>query len=63
MLVEIVGKRYEEKLVTTSLRIAETFTYYDEESGRQYTREHKAVLRAIRDLKCSEKFRGEHYSP
>lgn len=63
MLVEITGKRYEEKITTTSLKVAETFTYYDENSQKQYTREHKAVLRAIRELNCSEKFRGEHYSP
>jgi len=63
MLVEITGKRYEEKVTTTSLNVAETFTYYDENTQKQYTREHKAVLRAIRELNCSEKFRGEHYSP
>ena len=27
------------------------------------TREHKYILEAIRDLKCSEKFRGEHFAP
>lgn len=63
MLVKIVGKRYEEKIITTSLEVAETFTYYDEEKGEHYTREHKYILRAIRELKCSEKFRGEHFAP
>lgn len=62
MLVEIIGKRNEERLITTSLKVAETFTYKDEE-GKQYTREHKSVLRAIRELNCSEKFRGEHFAP
>ena len=36
MLVKIVGKRYEEKIITTSLEVAETFTYYDEEKGEHY---------------------------
>lgn len=36
MLVEIVGKRYEEKLLTTSRKIAESFE-----------KEHKEVIRAI----------------
>lgn len=63
MLVEITGKRNEEKLVTTSIDVAETFSYVDEETGKSYLREHKAVLRAIRELNCSEKFRGEHFSP
>lgn len=63
MLVEIIGKRNEERLVTTSLKVAETFTYFDEEEGKQYTREHKSILRAIREMKCSDKFRGEHYAP
>jgi len=62
MLVEIIGKRNEERLVTTSIKVAETFTYEDE-NGRKYTREHKAILRAIRELNCSDKFRGEHFSP
>lgn len=62
MLVEIIGKRNEERLITTSLKVAETFTYKDEE-GKQYTREHKSVLRAIRELNCSEKFRSEHFAP
>lgn len=63
MLVEITGKRNEERLITTSLKVAETFTYYDDEESKQYTREHKSILRAIRELKCSEKFRGEHFAP
>lgn len=63
MLVEIIGKRNEEKLVTTSLKVAETFTYFSEEENKKYVREHKAILRAIRELNCSEKFRGEHFSP
>lgn len=56
-----VNKR--EKIVVSSLDVAETFTYYDEETQKEYTREHKAVLRAIRELKCSEDFRGEHFTP
>jgi len=36
MLVEIVGKRYEEKLITTSLKVAEVFE-----------KEHKNVLQSI----------------
>lgn len=63
MLVEIIGKRNEERLITTSLKVAETFTYFDEEERKQYTREHKSILRAIRELKCSDKFRGEHFAP
>ena len=39
MLVEIIGKRYEEKLVTTSLKVAEHFE-----------KEHKDVLESIRNL-------------
>ena len=39
MLVEIIGKRYEEKLVTTSLKVAEHFE-----------KEHKHVLESIRNL-------------
>lgn len=63
MLVEIAKFGREERATVTSLDIAETFTYFDEENQKEYVREHKAVLRAIRDLKCSEEFRGEHYSP
>ncbi len=64
-MLEVMVKKVnkEEKIVCTSLDVAETFTYYDEENKREYTREHKAVLRAIRELKCSDKFRGEHFSP
>lgn len=63
MLVEIkkIGKI--EVSVVSSLDVAETFTYYDEENDKYYTREHKAILRAIRELRCSEEFRGEHFSP
>lgn len=39
MLVEIVGKRYEEKLITTSLKVAEVFD-----------KEHKNVLQSIENL-------------
>ena len=39
MLVEIVGKRYEERLITTSLKVAEHFE-----------KEHRHVLDAIRNL-------------
>ncbi len=39
MLVEIIGKRYEEKLITTSLKVAEHFQ-----------KEHKHVLESIRNL-------------
>lgn len=63
MLVEIKKVNKEEVAVVTSLDVAETFSYFSEEDNKQYTREHKAVLRAIRDLKCSEEFRGEHFSP
>lgn len=63
MLVEIKKINKEEVSVVTSLDVAETFTYFDEDSGKEYAREHKAILRAIRELNCSEEFRGEHYSP
>ena len=39
MLVEIVGKRYEERLVTTSLKVAEVFE-----------KDHRHVLESIRNL-------------
>lgn len=39
MLVEITGKRYEEKLITTSLKVAEKFE-----------KEHRHILDAIRNL-------------
>ena len=45
MLVEIIGKRNEEKLITTSLQVAEVFE-----------KEHARVLRDIRELLCSEDF-------
>lgn len=63
MLVEIKKINKEEVTVVSSRDVAETFTYFDEESGKEYVREHKAILRAIRELNCSEEFRGEHYSP
>lgn len=63
MLVEIKMVNKEEVAVVSSLDVSETFSYFSEEENRQYTREHKAVLRAIRELKCSEDFRGEHFSP
>lgn len=63
MLVEIMKFGREERAAVTSLDVAETFTYIDEESHKKYIREHKYVLRAIREMKCSEEFRGDHYSP
>lgn len=42
MLVEIVGKRYEERLLTTSLKVAEKFE-----------KQHKDVLESIRGMKDS----------
>lgn len=51
MLVEITGKRNEEKLVTTSLMVAEKFG-----------KEHARVLRDIRELECSEKFRVGNFA-
>lgn len=63
MLVEIMKVNKEETVVVTSLDVSDTFTYFDEDNNKQYTREHKSVLRAIRELKCSEEFRGEHFSP
>ena len=50
MLVEIIGKRYEERLVTTSLKIAEKFN-----------KEHSHVLRDIRELECSDTFRESNF--
>lgn len=50
MLVEIAGKRNEERLITTSLKIAEKFG-----------KEHAHVLRDIRDLECSDKFRESNF--
>lgn len=63
MLVEIMKFGREERAACTSLDVAETFTYFDEDGRKEYVREHKYVLRAIRELKCSEEFRGEHFSP
>jgi len=51
MLVEIIGKRNEERLITTSLKVAEVFE-----------REHKDVLESIRNLtaeKSAAKFFNE----
>lgn len=62
MLVEVKKIGKEEKVIVSSLDVADTFTYYDEE-GKHYKREHKSVMRAIRELKCSERFRGENFSP
>ena len=50
MLVEIIGKRYDERLVTTSLKIAEKFK-----------KEHSHVLRDIRELECSDAFRESNF--
>lgn len=50
MLVEIVGKRNEERLITTSLKIAEKFG-----------KEHAHVLRDIRDMECSDTFRESNF--
>lgn len=63
MLVEVKKINKTEVTVVSSLDVAEVFTYFDEESNREYVREHKAILRAIRELKCSEEFRSEHFSP
>ncbi len=51
MLVEIIGKRNEEKLITTSLQVAEIFE-----------KEHARVLRDIRELSCSEDFRNGNFA-
>lgn len=50
MLVEIIGKRNEERLITTSLKIAEKFG-----------KEHAHVLRDIRDMECSDMFRESNF--
>lgn len=52
MLVEIIGKRNEEKLITTSLKVAEKFE-----------KDHKNVLRDIRELECSEEFTRLNFEP
>lgn len=51
MLVEIIGKRNEERLITTSLKVAEKFE-----------KEHARVLRDIRELQCSEEFRNGNFA-
>ena len=51
MLVEIVGKRNEERLITTSLQVAEVFE-----------KEHARILRDIRELPCSEDFRNGNFA-
>ena len=51
MLVAIIGKRNEEKLITTSLQVAEVFE-----------KEHARVLRDIRELSCSEDFRNGNFA-
>lgn len=50
MLVQIIGKRNEERLITTSLKIAEKFG-----------KEHAHVLRDIRDMECSDTFRESNF--
>ncbi len=51
MLVEITGKRYEERIVTTSRKIAEGFK-----------KRHSDVLRDIENLRCSETFRERNFA-
>lgn len=51
MLVEIVGKRYEEKVVTTSRKIADTFE-----------KRHSDVLRDIENLQCSLEFTERNFA-
>ena len=51
MLVEITGKRNEEKLVTTSRKIAETFE-----------KRHSDVIRDIENLKCSSEFTERNFA-
>lgn len=63
MFVDVMKFGKEERVAVSSLDVAETFTYLEESTGKQYTREHKEVLRIIRELKCSDEFRGDHYSP
>ena len=41
-----------DKVMTTSLKVAETFD-----------KKHKDVLRAIRNLECSEEFREPNFAP
>ena len=52
MVVEIQKINKEELVVTTSLKIAQTFE-----------REHKTILQSIRDLGCSEEFRQQNFLP
>lgn len=52
MLVEIMKFDHEERVVVTSLDVAETFE-----------KEHKHVLRDIRELVCSEDFRRSNFGP
>ena len=51
MLVEIIGKRYEERIVTTSRKIAEGFE-----------KRHSDVLLDIENLGCSEGFRERNFA-
>lgn len=51
MLVEIVGKRNEERIVTTSRNIAEGFH-----------KRHSDVLRDIENLRCSEEFTERNFT-
>lgn len=51
MLVQIIGKRYEERIVTTSRKIAEGFK-----------KRHSDVLRDIENLRCSETFRERNFA-
>ena len=51
MLVEITGKRNEERLVTTSRKIAETFE-----------KRHSDVIRDIETLKCSLEFTERNFA-
>lgn len=52
MVVEIQKINKEELVVTTSLKIAQTFE-----------REHKTILQSIRDLGCNEEFRQQNFLP
>lgn len=61
MLVEVQKFNKEEVTVVSSLDVAETFTYYDKEEHRQYTKEHRRVLQDIRELDCSEEFRDHNF--
>lgn len=63
MLVEIKKINGYEIPTVSSLDVADEFTYTDEETNKKYVREHKAILRSIREMKCSEEFRGENFAP